>query len=447
LGPQSVTAEVAVPGFVSPAPASLEFTVVNRELGLALVSTTPAEDCGPCGAGQYQTTLRRGETEAEVVRFSVEIDAGQPAAVTLESIELPDFVQLRDARGVVLTEGTRIEVPAGVTTLDFQLVRAGAIGGGIAADARVAPVSFTIAPAEPASGPGLPITGDVVLNIPDPELTVTAYDKGSPEDGALKLTEDDLRGGTTGMTFTLDKHLKAALEKGDFRADVSGYPLSLISAGDLSVDPATGTITAKPETRFCCLCWVGVFNVVFSPERQLMLSFRDDDNAQRAVGVGTIRPVVSSAAMGWSCLFNLFVLLVVLWLLWSILAIFRTQRFPQNAFAIERRPNQSQKRPIPLRGRNWTFPRVLLSPITGPPHERAEVGGMTLQATPEGANILLQRNANENWIIDVRGMSIREIRELTPDHEMQPWPFGTDIQNERDKRHKIKLVRDANADY
>jgi hypothetical protein len=178
-----------------------------------------------------------------------------------------------------------------------------------------------------------------------------------------------------------------------------------------------------------------------------MLSFRDDDNAQRAVGVGTIRPEVSSAAMGWSCLFNLFVLLVVLWLLWSILAIFRTQRFPQNAFAIERRPNQSQKRPIPLRGRNWTFPRVLLSPITGPPHERAEVGGMTLQATPEGANILLQRTANENWIIDVRGMSIREIRELTPDHEMQPWPFGTDIQNERDKRHKIKLVRDANADY
>jgi len=101
-----------------------------------------------------------------------------------------------------------------------------------------------------------------------------------------------------------------------------------------------------------------------------------------------------------------------------------------------------------LRGTNLTFVKALLWPILGVPHERTTVKGLRLRATPDGAQILLDRRTSTVWEVEQRAATIKELCEIDPDLQAVEWPFGSTLSRQIEYgREKVTLIRDARQGF
>jgi len=425
LGAAEIRGESVIPGFVSPRAEPLQIEVISRSVGLTLISVDRAEDCASCAPNEYQTTVLAGDPDKSVASINVQADAGQNGEMTVGLGPMAGILNLVGPNGQVISDGDVISLPTGISNWTFVVRRAGQLDVSDMNAQEGFGFDLTLTPSGQSVGDPVQASGGVILKVTEVDLVLTGYDQGSPSGGPMKLTGQDLVNGDFGAAFELRNYVVPEPKIDDFSLDLRGPPLTLIGMnGSRFTEP---NLDLTPKTGFWCLCWIANYSAIMGPTRTIDVVYRDAAGIQTDRERLVLNIEVAGRTWSLSCLLNFLFLLIFIWLFGALIATLRTVRFPKQSMAVQPSSEDSYGRQEPLRGTNLTFVKALLWPILGVPHERTTVKGLRLRATPDGAQILLDRRTSTVWEVEQRAATIKELCEIDPDLQAVVWSGEGDL--------------------
>ena len=439
LGKYELTAVVDVPGFVTLHSGKFEVIISSSVVDLSLESVSGLELCSDCEPDQIAKTVSINGTGGDVASFEVVAEGElNQAALEFSSGGTSEFLKVVDDTGKQLNDGDKIPIaPGEPLTLTVQW------------DQPVSPselpdingkIDFILTPTDGARGEPLSIHRRLRVVMPEAVLELERYTRGDPTTGAMKIGIQELRNGLFGAQFRLENALELP-KNNEVSANFIDPKRTLI---DLRTDVEGNKITVVPHTKYFCLCFIGIYSRVLGENRLIVVQYNHSNGLQSAKAELTFEDDLAEKFPWLSCILNLFYLFLATWLIWSIIAIFRTRRFPRRSIALIQYGTEDFSRRRQLRGRNFTFPRVLLSPIIGPPHEISVVEGLKLRATHDGAEILIGKRP-PNWILDSSGETLDEIWKMNPEMKTIQFTWSESLKREFDKM-TVTLMRDSTFD-
>ena len=435
-GTFSATAQVRIPGFVSPKSAPLDFVVLDRALALTLSAERPAESCSACAPGELASSVTANDTGADVATFDIAVDGHAPGTVIVEMPDGAGLIDLIDRDGAIVPPGTLVLVaPGDVLSLT---VRRKPIDAAFFATPRSGSFSLRAVPAGSATGAAVEISRTIRFVVPEARITLVSYAKGRPEDGPLDLSDVELRQGGIGA----DLKIEGTLMVPD-AASVTVTPAGRGWFWKLDQSVSDYVITVSPKAGVLSLAWIEASAWLFGREVAAVVRYEDSQRLQTAEARVPIAFTITWGAFFLSLALNLLILLAVFYLLWVAIAILAVQRFPKHAVVEEVTPGDQHPGRKEMRGSNLLiYLSALLVPFKGFPKEKLEFRGLMFEAASGGVKLVLPKDKVPAWYLTSQGVTLAKLRELTPTLGRVHLQWADQLRDDHDRDHVLTMVKD-----
>jgi hypothetical protein len=432
-GTYSLSAQVRIPGFVSPRSAPLGVRVLSRRLDLALIEEIPGQSCSGCAPGELVSSITAADQGATVATYRVSVGGDLAGTIRIDLSASSDSVVLTDGTGARLLPGQEMSAQPG-EVLEFVVRRDSITDGSLASLADG--MSFRLA-VTPTQGAELAFDRKVRLDVPAVRVDLVGFSKGDPARGPLDLTGAELRdrAGHADLVIT-----GAVLEPGHARITVEPANRGLFWSLRTVVDDFT--IRTTPQSPLVALFWLEAGSAIMGRDFAATVIYEDALGLQRAETQVPMTFTVSWGDFFLSLALNLAILLLALYLLLVFFALLNVRRFPPHSVAETRFPQDESVRRRPLRGSWLIYLGILLAPIRGAPQEKASIEDLQLVAAPNGARVVFPRTGAPRWYVKSRGQTFQQIRALSPSLTSFNLRWGETLLQEDDHRHTLTLVKD-----
>jgi hypothetical protein len=431
LGNVSVRAQARLEGLVSALSHPLTIQVIDAAVTFQ-TSIHPAETCDGCAPGELQATVGATQTQRTVAHIEMTPRATSTGSATVDLVGMPAGLALMRPDGTVVHDKDEVSI-ANAVPVRFDLLMT---QSGEKIPARH-PFVMKLLLKQPMTGEGT-ATGTVVPKVPEAQLRYTSH-SGGGSDTPFRLSGHDLlRNALPRNQLVLNFVLENALEPGNMTPAPNEFSAvwdDWLLAGRPSIERYTQHL--PPTTSWWCLCFL-----YWEPEHVVTLRWRSPAGLQTAEASASFEVVTTRPEMFWSCGRILAVVALLVWLLLALLSTVRARRFPRHSVS-EVTEGRQLPRHIDLRHWNFTFLRSLLpwrAWLLRPPHERTSVEGLTFEATPGGAMLLLGQSGPDFLVIRL-GQSAKEMLEVNPKLQAIKIIWHDEIELSIGARITIRLLR------
>jgi hypothetical protein len=431
LGGAAVRAQARLEGLVSSLSNPVAIQVVDAAVTFR-TSIHAAEPCPTCASGELQSTIGAAQTQRSVATIELTPNAPTTGTATLDLSGMPGPLSLLRPDGTVIHDKDEVPIANGVPLrFDLQMTQPGK-----KIPERV-PFAIKLVPKPPLMGEGK-VEGTVVPNVPEAQLRYTSH-SGGGRDTPFRLKGSDLLSNASPRNqLVLNFALENAIEQGnktpapdEFSVAWDNWMLSGVPRLEKYA------VHLPPTTSWWCLCFL-----YWDTEHIATVRWRGPTGLQTAEASASFEVATTRPEMLWSCGRILAIALLLVWLLLALLNTVRARRFPRGSVS-EVTEGRQLPRHLDLRHWNFTFLRSLLpwrAWLLRPPHERTSVEGLTFEATPGGAMVLLGQSSLDFLVIRL-GQSAKEMLEINPKLQAIKIIWNDEIERSVGARMLIRLLK------
>lgn len=442
-GDYLIRAQSHIPGFISPPSRPVAIQVLDSAAALTIGPVTPVADCPGCGPGMLKAQVLPNAPSTLLGTFDLSSDAAIEGAVTLDAVNMPNYLRLVDQNGQPIPAGTSVPLQPG-ETLSLGIELSDTLSGADLTDANQK-ITLRATPAGDWEGDPTEASFRVELSAAKMKLVLTHLSRERTPGtlDALVVNDAELRKKRFAANFAM-QDLAIAPDPArigqTFSVDYHGILAPLFSFDLRLSDPATGTygVDVTPGTSFWCLCYIGIGNwILGDEERMLTLSYRDHLGLQSDQTNLVMDFPVALTPMGMSCLLNLLILFLLILFARGVIALLMTRRFPHGS-VLEVIEGSNLPRYVPLRGSNYTWLRCWFALFTGNPDEQRTLEGLSLRAIRQGAILDIEKQT-PRWYLERMGQSFGEIKEYQSKLEEFRLIWGDRLESIDDSRLSMRL--------
>jgi hypothetical protein len=433
VGAYDLATSMRLPGFLTTTGQPAALDVVNSLVSLD-TRIDPEQPCPAalsCGSQGIPVPYDGSSDTRRVAKAVITFRGALPGGFTVQLEGGPPGFELRYAGQPLNSDTPVMASPGESRTIELVRTPAWRPATGNAGQGGF-PLTLIATARAPLTGSSRVERRGIPL-VPTATLAVTGNDQDPTGVSPPRLDAAALENGTTGWRLEARDTLKPPTVN-----DLHVRIPSLLLSAAVEVDKGRIRVIPRSAAWCACLLWIdgGMHDVI--------VTYTSDDGLQTASQRTKVDIAPGKREILQGCGLLALALLLLVWLIGALAAAARRRRFPPGSF-LKVDEGGAVPRYRELKGNPWSWLTCLVWFAIRVPHERCQEGGLTLEASSHGANIICDRQW-PNYFLDRMGQTLAEIHPEPRPNSVIALFWGDKLQEAVAKGSKITLKDQINDD-